>query len=355
MAGEAQYADLVALAQFLPGPASSQVGMGVGLVCGGLGAAVRAWLGFTLPSAVLLIGAGLLVGGGVAIPAGVVAGLQVAVVGVVAHAVIQMAKGLLHTWVQVLIAAASAGVLLISPVVWLPPLVLGVAAGVGVLVDRGRGGADQPTRIDPVLRVQSMPRWVPVGALVGFGVLLVTLPILARIWPHEWLLVIAACYRAGALVFGGGHVVLPMLEQAVVGPELMGESAFLAGYGLAAAVPGPLFAFGGYIGAAVGGVLLGLAAVVAIFLPGFLLVVGVLGHWHRVADRRSVRSALAAVNAAVVGLLAAALYDPVWITGITGGLELVPAAAAYAALSGLRSAPHLVVLACAAIGWVVLG
>ncbi len=350
---ESQYADLVALAQFLPGPASSQVGMGIGLTRSGLGGAVRAWLGFTLPAAVLLIGAGLLVGGGVPIPDGVVAGLQVAVVAVVAQAVVQMARGLLRTPFHAFIAVVSATVLLVGSAFWLPPVVLAAAAALGVFADR-QGGARAPAR-EEVLRMPSLPRSVPGGALAGFAVLLLVLPVMARIWPSDALVVIAGCYRAGALVFGGGHVVLPMLEQAVVGPGLVSESEFLAGYGLAAAVPGPLFAFAGYLGAAVGGVLLGAAAVVAIFLPGFLLVVGVLGHWHRVAQRRSVRSALAAVNAAVVGLLAAALYDPVWVTGIADWADLVLAGLAFGALLWLRTAPHVVVLACAAIGWAVLG
>ncbi|MGB7983297.1 MAG: chromate efflux transporter [Candidatus Nanopelagicales bacterium] len=351
--GDSQYADLVALAQFLPGPASSQVGMGIGLARSGVGGAVRAWLGFTMPSAVLLIGAGHLVGGAVAVPAGVVAGLQVAVVAVVAQAVVQMARGLLRTRLQGVICVASAAVLAMGEAVWLAPAVLAVAAGVGVLADRD--GSRGPERVDPVLRVPSLPRWAPGGALAMFGALLLTLPILARVWPSDALVVLAGCYRAGALVFGGGHVVLPMLEQAVVGPGLISESDFLAGYGLAAAVPGPLVAFAGYLGSGVGGVALGAACVVAIFLPGFLLVLGVLGHWHRVAQRQSVRSALAAVNAAVVGLLAAALYDPVWVTGITGWPELGLGAVAFLGLWWVRTAPHLIVLACAVLGWAVLG
>jgi chromate transporter len=351
--GETQYADLVALAQFLPGPASSQVGMGVGLQRAGLGGSVRAWLGFTVPSAVLLIGAGLAVGGGVTVPTGVVAGLKVAAVAVVAQAVVQMARNLCTGWLLAFLAAASAVAVLAVPTVWMPSLVLVIAAVLGLVLVR-----DRRTRAGPWDSAQvspSMPRWVPMAALMTFVVLLVGLPALARVWPAEWVVLLAGFYRAGALVFGGGHVVLPMLEQVVVGSGAVTQADFVAGYGLANAVPGPLFTFAGYLGAAAGGPLLGVAAIIAIFLPGYLLVVGVLGHWHRLAGDVRVRRALAAVNAAVVGLLGAALYDPVWVSGITGWAEFLLASAAFVALLTFRVAPHLVVLGCAALGWVVLG
>ena len=315
--GESQYADLVALAQFLPGPASSQVGMGIGLQRAGIGGSLRAWLGFTLPSAVLLIGAGMAVGSGLAVPSGVVDGLKVAAVAVVAQAVVQMARVLCVGWLRVLVALASAVAVLAVPTVWMPSLVLVVSALVGVALVRDldpRSGASGPDGEAP-----TMPRWVPTAALTAFMVLLVGLPVLARVWPVEWLVLVAGFYRAGALVFGGGHVVLPMLEEVVVGSGAVTQTDFVAGYGLANAVPGPLFTFAGYLGAAAGGPALGIVALIAIFLPGYLLVVGVLGHWHRLAGDVRVRRALAAVNAAVVGLLAAALYDPVWISGSPGG------------------------------------
>jgi chromate transporter len=351
--GESQYADLVALAQFLPGPASSQVGMGIGLQRAGLGGSVRAWLGFTAPSAVLLIGAGLVVGGGITVPTGVVAGLKVAAVAVVAQAVVQMARSLCVGWLLAGLAVASAVAVLAVPTVWMPSLVLVVAALLGLALVRDprmRAGPADSAQVLP-----SMPRWVPTAALTAFVVLLVGLPALARVWPADWLVLLAGFYRAGALVFGGGHVVLPMLEQVVVGSGAVTQEDFVAGYGLANAVPGPLFTFAGYLGAAAGGPLLGVGAIIAIFLPGYLLVVGVLGHWHRLAGDVRVRRALAAVNAAVVGLLGAALYDPVWVSGITGWAEFLLAAAAFVALLTFRVAPHLVVLGCAVLGWVVLG
>jgi chromate transporter len=351
--GESQYADLVALAQFLPGPASSQVGMGIGLLRAGIGGSVRAWLGFTLPSAVLLVGAGAVVGIGVAVSAGVVAGLKVAAVAVVAQAVVLMARALCVGLVRGLVAVASAAAILAVPTVWMPSVVLAVAAALGLALVRDapvQGGGP-----DVVAPARLMPRWVPTAALVAFVVLLLGLPVVARAWPVEWLVLLAGFYRAGALVFGGGHVVLPLLEEVVVGTGAVSGTDFVAGYGLANAVPGPLFTFAGYLGAVAGGPLLGVAALVAVFLPGYLLVLAVLGHWHRIAGNMRVRRALAAVNAAVVGLLAGALYDPVWVSGVTGWAELLLACAAFVALMSFRVAPHLVVLACALLGWGLLG
>ncbi len=350
--GERQFADLVALAQFLPGPASSQVGMGVGLLRGGIGGSLRAWLGFTLPTAVVLILAGLTVGAGLDLPEGLVAGLKVAAVAVVAQAVVQMARALCRGWLRTLVALVSAAAVLAVSAVWIPALVLAVAALVGLVLLRDVGDAIPG---EEVLGVPSLPRWLPGAAIALFALILVGLPAAARIWPSEGLVLIAGFYRAGALVFGGGHVVLPMLEQIVVGSGAVSGEEFVAGYGLANAMPGPLFAFAGYLGAIAGGAVLGVLAVVAIFLPGFLLVVGVLGHWHHIAGDLRVRRALAAVNAAVVGLLGAALYDPVWVSAITGWGELALAGVSFVALLRLRSAPQVVVLACSLAGWLLLG
>jgi chromate transporter len=350
---DAQYADLVALGQFLPGPASSQVGMGIGLVRGGIPGSLRAWLGFTVPSATLMIAAGLAVGGGVALPDGMLAGLKVAAVAVVAHAVLMMASTLARGWLRALLAVGTGVAVLAVPTLWMPTLALVLCGLVGVLVIRDIGARDPGDPDDVVVPV--VPRWVASASLVAFTALLVGLPVVARSWPGEWATLLAGFYRAGALVFGGGHVVLPMLEEVVVGSGAVSQADFVAGYGLANAVPGPLFTFAGYLGASAGGVLLGMACVVAIFLPGYLLVVGVLGHWHAVAGNTRVRRALAGVNAAVVGLLGAALYDPVITAGITGWRTAVLAALALLALLRIRAAPHLVVLACALVGWLLLG
>jgi chromate transporter len=372
-----QYADLVGLAQFLPGPASSQVGMGIGVLRAGIPGSLRAWLGFTLPSAVLMIGAGAAIGsGGVVLPGGAVAGLKVAAVAVVAQAVVQMARTLARGWVRGLLAIATALAVLAVPMPWMPPVALllaglagvvllrdpvaspgaSAAAGAGAAAGPGAGAAGEgpPERVSEP-RPARMPGWVPAAALAAFVVLLVVLPLAARTWPGTWTTLIAGCYRAGALVFGGGHVVLPLLEDAAVGTGSIGEAEFLAGYGLANALPGPLFTFAGYLGAVADGVLLGAACIVAVFLPGYLLVLAVLGHWHRVQAIPALRRALSAVNAAVVGLLAAALYDPVIRAGVTGWPEAALAGAAFVALVRFRAAPHVVVLACGALGWVFLG
>jgi chromate transporter len=289
----------------------------------------------------------------VGIGAGVVAGLTVAAVAVVAQAVVLMARVLCVGWFRVLVALASAAAILVVPTVWMPSLVLAVAAVLGLALVRDAPVAEGGP--DGVGEAPLTPRWVPSAALVVFLVLLLGLPVVARAWPVEWLVLLAGFYRAGALVFGGGHVVLPLLEEVVVGTGAVSGTDFVAGYGLANAVPGPLFTFAGYLGAVAGGPLLGAAALVAVFLPGYLLVLAVLGHWHRIAGNMRMRRALAAVNAAVVGLLAAALYDPVWVSGITGWAELLLACAAFVALTSWRVAPHVVVLACGLLGSVVLG
>ncbi|HEX6887406.1 MAG TPA: chromate efflux transporter [Candidatus Nanopelagicales bacterium] len=348
--GDAQYADLVALAQFLPGPASSQVGMGIGLLRGGLSGSLRAWLGFTLPTAVLMIAAGLAVGTGVAVPGGLVAGLQAAAAAVVAQAVLAMARSLCRGPLLALLALVTGLVALRWPALWVPIVALLVAGVVGGLALRGEAMPDA----EEVLPRPRLPRWAPSAAVLAFGALLVGLPVAARAWPGEWLVLLAGCYRAGALVFGGGHVVLPLLDEVAVGSGALDEQAFLAGYGLANAMPGPLFAFAGYVGAAAGGVALGIACLVAIFLPGWLLVVATLGAWHRLAADPRLRGALAALNAAVVGLLGAALWNPVLTKGITSWPAALVAAAAFVALVPLRVAPQVVVAACAVLGLLVL-
>lgn len=350
--GDAEFADLVALGQFLPGPASSQVGMGVGLLRAGIPGALRAWLGFTAPTAVLLIAAGLLVSGGLPLPTGLVAGLEAAAVAVVAQAVLLMAQALCRGWLLAGFAVATGLAVLVVPTAWMAPLALLAVGALGVVLVRHPDMPDRPAGEE--MMVPRLPSWAPAASLAAFLGLLVALPLAARTWPGEWLALVAGFYRAGALVFGGGHVVLPLLQDVVVPPGYVTEEAFLAGYGLANAMPGPLFAFAGYLGAVAGGPWLGLAAVVAIFLPALLLVVAVLGHWHRVQGNPTLRRGLTAVNAAVVGLLAAALYDPVIRSGITGWGSAGIAAVAFVVLVRRMAAPHVVVLGSAAVGWLLL-
>ncbi|MGD9535585.1 MAG: chromate efflux transporter [Alphaproteobacteria bacterium] len=347
---EAGYADLVALCQFLPGPASSQVGIGIGLAKAGLPGAVAAWLGFTLPSALALA----LVGYGVtafqeSIPAGVLHGLKLAAVAVVAQAVWGMARTLCPDAPRLTLAILAAIVMLASqtPLAQIGVLIVGGLAGLAFL----RAAAEsQPTTLGIRLG-----KGVALAALALFGVLLGGLPALAAAYPVHWLQLIDGFYRAGALVFGGGHVVLPLLQAEVVPPGWVSNDVFLAGYGAAQAVPGPLFTFAAYLGAAMtqppNGWLGALLCVVAIFAPSFLLVVGALPFWETMRRHARVRRALLGVNAAVVGLLLAALYDPVFTSAVHAPADVALALGALLLLSVWRLPPWGVVGLCALGSW----
>ncbi len=322
------YADLVALCQFLPGPGSSQVGMVIGLRRAGWGGLLAAWVAFTLPSAILLVGFayGVAEFGDVS-GAGWLHGVKAAAVAVVAQAVIQMARTLTPDLKRIIIAAAGAGVLLVvaSPVAQIGVIVLGGVAGWLWL------RADQPRAVRDLARVSHRGGII---ALAGFTSLLIALPVLTAITDDPTLRLADIFYRTGALVFGGGHVVLPLLESQTVQAGLMDADTFLAGYGAAQAVPGPLFTFSAYLGASMdsgpSGVLGASIALVAVFLPAGLLVVGVLPFWDRLRQAPSARRVVMGVNAAVVGILAAALYDPVITQGIISVGTLLIAAAVFA-------------------------
>ena len=344
------YADLVALCQFLPGPASSQVGIGIGLAKAGLPGAFAAWIAFTAPSAIALLAFGY---GVVAfqdvIPAGVLHGLKVVAVAVVAQAVWGMARSLTPDAPRVTLAVLAAAALLAAP----SPLLQ-----VGVIVAGGSAGL-------ALLRPDVDPRHVSLGINVGHGVaitslvlflaLLIGLPLLSSAYPSQTLSLIDSFYRSGSLVFGGGHVVLPLLQAEVVPPGWVTNDVFLAGYGAAQAVPGPLFTFAAYLGAVMGpepnGWLGGLICLLAIFAPSFLLVVGSLPYWDALRHLRLVQKALLGVNAAVVGLLLAALYSPVWTSAILTPADFALALGAFTLLAFWRMPPWLVVILTAAGGW----
>lgn len=328
---DADYAELVALCQLLPGPASSQVGMAVGLQRAGLPGALAAWVGFTLPSALLMIGLALGVAHGAAPPAALVHGLMLVAVVVVAHAVWSMARVFCRTPATRVIALLAAAVLWLWPSSWAPVAVLALGGAVGVL-QRHRGAAGDvgalAVRVPPALARAA--RW-------SFVVLLAGLPLAASLAPPDsGAAVVAAFYRAGALVFGGGHVVLPLLDAAVVTPGWIEADRFVAGYGAAQALPGPLFAFAGFLGAGLqagpGGWLGGGLALVAIFLPSALLVIGVLPVWQRLRGWPALAPAMAGINAAVVGLLLAALVDPLWTGAVLHWADAALAVAAFVAL-----------------------
>ena len=343
---ERRYADLLALCQFLPGPASSQVGIAVGTVRAGYLGGIAAWLGFTLPSAFALIAFALVVGSMDVADAGWLHGLKLAAVAVVAQAVWTMARNLAAGRERATIAIAAAAAALVAPS---PVTQIGVIV-VGGLVGWATFREEAPAEGDAV-----PPRRGLSGLWLGLFVLgLAGLPVLAAVVDRQAVHVFDAFYRTGSLVFGGGHVVLPLIEREVVPPGWLSADTFIAGYGAAQAVPGPLFTFSAYLGAAFepepNGVVGGLLALVAIFLPSFFLVWGVLPFWERLRAIPAIRSALVGVGAAVVGILVAALYDPVWTSAVFEPPDLALALAAFGLLVAWRLPPWLVVLFAAAGG-----
>jgi chromate transporter len=336
---DAAFAELVALGQFLPGPSSSQVGMGVGYVRAGLPGAVAAWAGFTLPSAVIMAAFGALAaGGGVGDPVWLRA-LKLVAVAVVLDAVIGMARLLAATLVTAAIAVLTGVALLLLPVSGLVQIgCLASAALVGMLVFRAAPAVDAGELPQTVGRRAG---WL---ALAAFTALLPALPLLTGLGVLAQLA--SAMYRAGALVFGGGHVVLPLLQAETV-PSLISQTEFLAGYGMAQALPGPLFTFATYVGQAAAGLPGAVVATIAVFLPGFLILLGVLPFWQQIRTDRRVQAALVGVNAAVVGLLGAALIEPIATSSVTSVVDAAFAAALFVALHFAKAPPWLVVVAAA--------
>jgi chromate transporter len=355
---EATYADLVALSQFLPGPASSKIGIALGIIRAGLLGGLAAWIGFTLPSALAL---GLFAFGVVGLgggDAGWLHGLKVVAVAVVAQAVWGMARSLCPDRPRATLAIVAAIVVFAWPAVGLPAALGQVAViAIGALV--GWRLAAPPD----AMAAPQRPVAVPIGHglavscwVVLFG-LLIALPLLRPVVPSNELALFDSFYRAGSLVFGGGHVVLPLLQAEVVPPGWVTDEQFLAGYGAAQAVPGPLFTFSAYLGAASrvppNGWIGASIALVAIFLPAFLIVVGSLPYWERLRGRADARAVLRGVNAAVVGLLLAALYQPVWTSAILGPADFCLGLAAFGLLTFWKAPPWLVV-ALTAVGGALL-
>jgi len=347
--GERDYADLVALCQFLPGPASSQVGIAIGIQRAGLAGGLVAWLAFTAPSALLLTAFAYgTIALGDAVSQEWLHGLKVVAVAVVAQAVWSMARASAADVPRAAIAVIAAGVVLVSPTPLVQVAVILAGAAVGWLFLRA-----PPPQAGPPPRFPGGKRRSLV-ALSIFALLLIGLPILAAAFPNQTLTLISSFYRTGSLVFGGGHVVLPLLQSEVVSPDWVSEDRFLAGYGAAQAVPGPLFAFAAYLGTVMqqppngwAGALICLAA---IYLPSFLLVYGSLPIWDSLRRHKAMQSASLGINSAVVGLLLAALYDPVWTSAIRSVADLGLAAAAFLMLALWKLPPWLVVIVAAAGG-----
>jgi chromate transporter len=338
---EGTYLDLVALCQFLPGPASSQIGIGVGLLRAGYGGAVAAWLGFTLPSAIALTAFALLTADVDLADAGWVHGLKLAAVAIVALAVLSMWRTLAPDRPRKTIALTAAAVMLFLQSAALQVAVIAVGGLVGW---RLLSGLPQPADEEAPSPVK---RRTGIVALAVFFVLLAGLPIIQLVTRVEWVAIVESFYRAGALVFGGGHVVLPLLSESVVTPGWVSGDTFLAGYGAAQAVPGPLFTFAAFLGASLSlepnGVPGAALALGAIFLPSFLLVIGGFPFWDGLRRSSAFRGALAGTNAAVIGLLIAALYEPVWTSAIFAPVDVALAVLAFGALLVWNVAPWLVV------------
>ena len=343
------YADLVALCQFLPGPASSQTGIGLGIARAGIPGGFAAWLGFTLPSAFALIAFAFGVSAvGDVSGAGWLQGLKIVAVAVVAYALWGMATKLTPDRPRITLAVVAAAAALLWPSSLAQVLI--ILAG-GLVGWRLLPAAPVTPRGSPPVRIR---RRVSATLLVTFFGLLVGLPLLRDATGSFEVAVFDAFYRAGSLVFGGGHVVLPLLQAEVVPPGWVDNATFTAGYGAAQAVPGPLFTFSAFLGAAMrpglAGLGTGLLALVAVFTPSFLLLLGVLPFWDRLRLLPPVQAALRGVNAAVVGILLAALYDPVWTSAIFTGADFAVALGAFLVLAFWRWPAWLVVILTALAG-----
>jgi chromate transporter len=344
------YADLVALCQFLPGPASSQVGMALGMARQGYSGALVAWAGFTLPSAAVLILFAMGISSyGATISPGVLHGLKIVAVAVVAQAVWGMARTLCTDVLRISIMVIAACIVLLIP---------SALGQVGVIVVAGVAGL-LLFKPKPIKEYDPLPMTISHRAgvfwLTLFFILLFGLPILTTLIPNQVVADVDAFFRSGALVFGGGHVVLPLLETAVVFPGWVSNDTFLAGYGVVQAVPGPLFTFAAFLGASMNvgpsGWIGGMLCLLAIFAPSFLLILGALPFWERLRQNRRTQAALAGVNAAVVGLLLAALYQPVWTSAIHQPQDFGLALIALIALMFWKLPSWLVVVCSGIVGW----
>ena len=336
---EKSYADLVALAQFLPGPASSQVGIGIGVMRAGVLGGVISFIGFTLPSVIALILFALLLTGSDIGSSGWIHGLKIVAVAVVAHAIITMAKNLTPDLKRKAIALFA----LIGTLLWQSPFtqvsVILLAAFLGFLLFRQHDNVEEAKSNFPI------SKRIAAACLVLFISLLFLLPVIREVTGSYWVAMFDSFYRSGALVFGGGHVVLPLLEQELVPSGWISEEAFLAGYGATQAVPGPLFTFAAYLGTVMKGWQGGLVATVAVFLPAFLLIIGALPFWDSVRNNPKITGAIMGVNASVIGILISAFYFPIWTSSILAPVDFALAAILFCMLTYWKLPPWMIVVA----------
>lgn len=309
------YADIIALCQFLPGPASSQVGISIGMMRGGILGGVLSWLGFTMPSVIVLVVFAMLYLQMDISDQAFISSLKVVAVAVVLHAIMGMAKNLTPDKPRIIIAIIASGVMLIYPNVWVQILTILGGALVGFVLFQKR----ERTKIE-IFNI-NIPKKVSYYSLAALGGLLVLMPLLANWINNIYITLFDVFFRVGAIVFGGGHVVLPMIEREIVPAGLISPDAFLAGYGMAQAVPGPLFTFASYLGAIIADVPGAIVATIAVFLPSFLLIIAALPFLAQLRENHYFQSALMGVNATVVGILVAAFYDPVLTSGIVSGAD----------------------------------
>ncbi|MBN3553363.1 chromate transporter [Fictibacillus nanhaiensis] len=335
---EKGYADLVALCQFLPGPASSQVGIGIGVMRGGVLGGIVSFIGFTLPSVIALIVFALILQGLNVSDLSWIHGLKLVAVAVVAHAILGMAEKLTPDLKRKTIALLA----LIGTLLWQTAFsqvgVILLAGLLGFLLYKDQTDNDETKYEFPISKKFA------VICLSLFFALLLLLPLLRDLTSNSWIAIFDSFYRSGSLVFGGGHVVLPLLEREFVPSGWISEEAFLAGYGAAQAVPGPLFTFAAYIGAVMNGWQGGLLATIAIFLPAFLLILGALPFWNLLRQNRKIKGALMGVNAAVVGILISAFYQPIWTTTILKPIDFAFAAVLFSMLVYWKLPPWVVVV-----------
>lgn len=341
---EKSYADLVALAQFLPGPASSQVGIGIGVMRAGVLGGIVSFIGFTMPSVIALILFALLLTGFDVGNAGWLHGLKIVAVAVVAHAIIGMAKGLAPDVKRKAIALCALLGTLLWQTAFTQVAVILLAALVGFLLFKQHDDMQEVSASFPISKIVSA-----ICLSLFFG-LLFLLPVIREITGSYWIAMFDSFYRSGSLVFGGGHVVLPLLEQELVPTGWISEEAFLAGYGATQAVPGPLFTFAAYLGTVMKGWQGGLVATFAVFLPAFLLILGALPFWDQLRSNPSVKGAIMGVNAAVIGILISAFYFPIWTSAILAPADFALAAVLFSMLAYWKLPPWIVVVAGAVAG-----
>lgn len=344
---EKSYADLVALCQFLPGPASSQVGIGIGVMRAGVLGGIISFIGFTLPSVIALIIFALLLKGLDVADSGWIHGLKIVAVVVVAHAILGMAQKLTPDLKRKTLALLALVATLLWQTAFTQVSIILIAAFLGYLLYRQQNHIEESEIHVPISKTFA------VICLALFFGLLIFLPIVREMTALNWIAMFDSFYRSGSLVFGGGHVVLPLLEREFVPTGWLSEEAFLAGYGAAQAVPGPLFTFAAYLGAVMNGWQGGLLATVAIFLPAFLLIYGTLPFWSLLRRNPKINGALMGVNAAVIGILISAFYHPIWTSSILAPIDFAFAAILFSMLVYWKLPPWIIVLV-GAIGGLLL-